>query len=166
MSPTHCTHPGVAIIPQSTGVAPASAPLEIPLEASVDVPLELPPSELLDPPLEEPLSEEPLEDPEPPSGLVSVPLELHPLPTAMAAAMARPRHSLNDDMAGLSSFPNAKRISIYRPPLNRPKNDDPGNSAVAARETRPSIVQRSANRCNLCMHCRASRRCAIVEGEE
>jgi hypothetical protein len=105
MSPTHCTHPGVAIIPQSTGAAPASAPLEVPLEASADVPLELPPSELLDPPLEEPLSEEPLEDPEPPSALVSVPLEPQPLPTAMATAMARPRHSLKDDMAGLSSFP-------------------------------------------------------------
>jgi len=116
MSPTHCTHPGVTIIPQSTGVAPASPPLEAPLEASVDVPLELPPSELLDTPLEEPLSEEPLEDPEPPSGLVSVPLELQPLPTAMAATMARPRHSLKDDMAGLFLFPNPKRISIYRPP--------------------------------------------------
>jgi hypothetical protein len=95
MSPTHCTHPGVTVIPQSTGLAPASTPLEASLEASVDVPLELPPSELLDTPLEEPLSEEPLEDPEPQSALVSVPLEPQPLPTAMAATMAR----------CLSSFP-------------------------------------------------------------
>jgi hypothetical protein len=112
MSPMHCTHPGVIGIPQSTRPAPPSPPLEAPLEASVGaalepslgVPLELPPLELLDTPLDEPLSEEPLEEPEPPSGLVSVPLELQPLPTTMAATMARPRHSLKDDMAGLFSF--------------------------------------------------------------
>jgi hypothetical protein len=115
----HCTHPGVTVIPQRTGpvppsppTAPLELPLELPLEASVGAPLEpplevlleLPPFELLDTPLEEPLSEEPPEDSEPPSGLVTDPEELQPIPAAMMDTTARPRHFRNDDMTGLSSL--------------------------------------------------------------
>jgi hypothetical protein len=119
LSPTHCTHPGGFVVPQRTGPAlPSSpleaslaAPLELPLDASLAVPLELPLEPLeepleepLDAPLEDPLSEDPLEDPGPPSGLVAVlPPLLQPVPMAMAVAMANPRHVLNDDMAGLAS---------------------------------------------------------------
>jgi hypothetical protein len=118
LSARHCAHPGVGIAPQSIGVTPPSpplAPLEEPLAVPVepspeplDVPLELPPDELLAVPPEEPLetalSEEPLDDPAPPSGLVSVLLLLlHPIPTATESAMARLRHFFNEDMAGLLS---------------------------------------------------------------
>jgi hypothetical protein len=119
LSARHCTHPGVTIAPQSMGLAPPSPPLappeeplEVPVEPSpeplLDVPLELPPDELLaaplEEPLEEPLSEEPLDDPEPPpSGLFSEVLPPHPIPTATESAMARPRHLFNEDMAGLLS---------------------------------------------------------------
>jgi hypothetical protein len=116
VSPRHCTHPGVAIIPQRTAPGPASpplaasldAPLELPLELPPDepleLPLELPPDEPLDMPLEEPLPEDPLDDPDPPSGLVVVLPPLQPTPTAMAAAIARPRQVFNDDMACLTSL--------------------------------------------------------------
>jgi hypothetical protein len=120
LSPRHCTHPGGFVIPQSTGPAlPSSpleaslaAPLELPLDASLAVPLELPLEPLEEPPedpVEDPLSEDPLEDPEPPSGLVAVPGPLlQPLPMAMAAAMANPRRVPNGDMAGLVSCQSIK----------------------------------------------------------
>jgi hypothetical protein len=127
MSAMHCTHPGVSVIAQSTGLVPASPPLELPLEplleASAGAPLDplllvllaLPPFELLVVPLEEPLSDRALEDSEPPSELVSEPLELQPIPTAMTDAMERPRHFLNDDMAGLSSYPAPRRKAEFSP---------------------------------------------------
>ncbi len=124
LSAMHCTHPGVAIVPQSTGLAPPSPPLappeeplEVPVEPSpgvpLDVPLELPPDELLAAPLDEPLSEEPPDDPEPPSGLLPVVLPLQPTATAMESAMARPRQLFNDDMAGLlSKLPRGSRSAL------------------------------------------------------
>ncbi len=82
-------------------------PVEPSPEPLLDMPPELPPDELLTAPPEEPLetalSEEPLDDPEPPSALISVLLLLHPIPTATESAMARPRHLFNEDMAGLLS---------------------------------------------------------------
>ncbi len=117
LSPAHCTHPGGFVVPQSTGPALPSSPLEaslappleLPLDASLAVPPELPLEPLLEVPLEEPvedpLPEDPLEDPAPPSEVVVVlPPLLQPLPMAMAVAIANPRHVLNDDMAGLASY--------------------------------------------------------------
>jgi hypothetical protein len=116
VSAMHCTHPGVAIIPQRTGppppsspVAPLEPPLEPPLElppssAPLDVPPELPPEPPLDIPLEEPPPDDPLEDPDPPSELVLELLPLQPTPTATAVAIARPRDLFNNDMACLTSY--------------------------------------------------------------
>ena len=103
-SPTHCTQPGVFVIPQSTRAPPPSAGTVasvVVVEPSPEEPPELDP---LEEPLSEPLPEEPLEDPEPPSGLTALSSPPQPTPTATAAAMARPRHCFNEVMADLLSL--------------------------------------------------------------
>jgi hypothetical protein len=126
MSPTHCTQPGVFVVPQSTGPAPPSVALDASVGVVVEPSADMPP-ELLDVPLEEPLSDEPLEepldDPEPPSEplfVLSSPPQ--PIPTATAAARATPRYFFSDDMAGLVfviGFPDGSRSEqiVCRDPI-------------------------------------------------
>jgi hypothetical protein len=108
----HCTHPGVAIVPQRTGPPPPSSPVAAPLEpplepleppsVPLDAPPELPPEPPLETPPEEPVPDDPLEDPDPPSEPVVLELlPLQPTPMATAVAIASPRDVFNNDMACL-----------------------------------------------------------------
>jgi hypothetical protein len=112
VSPMHCTHPGVAIVPQRTGPPPPSSPVAAPLEpplepleppsVPLDAPPELPPEPPLETPPEEPVPDDPLEDPDPPSEPVVLELlPLQPTPMATAVAIASPRDVFNNDMACL-----------------------------------------------------------------
>jgi hypothetical protein len=111
VSPMHCTHPGVFIVPQSTGpvppsglaVTPPSSPLDVPL----DEPLAVPPDDPLDAPLDVPLElpppEAPSGDVEPPSEPVAFePLPLQPTAIPRVVATARPRQVFKGDMRTVS----------------------------------------------------------------
>jgi hypothetical protein len=112
VSPMHCTHPGVFMVPQSTGPVPPSGltvtpPPSSPLDVPLDEPLAVPPDDPLDAPLDVPLE---LPPPEAPSGDVEPPsepvaFELLPLqPTAIprVVATARPRQVFKTDMRTVS----------------------------------------------------------------